>query len=169
MKRVAFALACLLISTALIAAEEADQIVADKEFSMSAPKDWKVQDFAGMKYKIAAGPAKDGFAPNIVIIDEAYEGTLADYVKANLVTLAKALPKYAKVSEEEFKTDGGSAMTRVICTNEQNNQKLRQSFFFLDGPAGKKFVVTCSSLLADGEAHDKDFLEAATTFKLLGK
>lgn len=40
-------------------------------FSYVPPSGWKVQDFPGLKFKISRGEAVKGFAPNIVVVDEA--------------------------------------------------------------------------------------------------
>lgn len=53
-------------------------------FSFVQPAGWKFQDFAGSKSKIAVGPTRDGFAPNINVVTEPFMGTLEEYADANI-------------------------------------------------------------------------------------
>src|SRR5262245_38292227 len=61
------------------------------EPTLTPPSGWKEASFPGAK-KVWAGPAENGFAPNINIVEESYSGSLETYVEANIATLQKAFP-----------------------------------------------------------------------------
>jgi len=135
-------------------------------FSFTPPKGWECRDYPGMKYQIAFGPPADGFAPNINVVDEKFDGTLKAYVEANEVTLAKVFQSYKKISLTELKTEAGVSGTKLVTTNEQNGKALRQTFVFFDGPPGKKLVVTCTTLAEGGEKFDAAFDTCLKSFKV---
>jgi hypothetical protein len=147
----------------------ARQLEQEGGFSYRPPKGFNVEPVAGMKYKAAKAEAVDGFAPNIVFVDEAFAGALKAYVDANEAGVSKAFKGYKKLSREEFKTEAGAAGEKLAIEDEQLGMKLRQVFYFFDGPAGNKIVVTCSSLAKDGDKHDAAFDASMKTFKLKPK
>src|SRR5579871_5121283 len=73
-------------------------------FSFVPPPKWEMRDFRGAKYKLAFGPAANGFAPNINFVDEEFQGTLAEYVASNKKTLHQVFAKLKVLGEAEFKT-----------------------------------------------------------------
>jgi hypothetical protein len=133
-------------------------------FSFVPPKGWTIREFPGLKFKIAAGPAAAGFAPNINVVDESFGGSLAEYVKLNLDTLPKVFQKSRVVNQGAFKTNAGLEGARAITENEQNGKLLRQTFYFF--PRGdRQFVVTCSVLAEGGEKLDAVFEASMKTFR----
>ena len=135
-------------------------------FSFCPPQGWTLKSFPGMKYSIAAGSPSNGFAPNINVVDEAAEMSLAAYVDANKKMLSKAFKSYKEVGKSEFKTNSGLKGTRLIIENDQGGTMLRQTFNFFSGTGDKKFVVTCSALASGGEKLDEVFEASLKTFVL---
>lgn len=135
-------------------------------FSFCPPQGWKLQSFPGLKYSIAAGPASKGFAPNINVVDESADASLADYVEANRKTLSTVFKAYKELGKKEFKTTAGLKGARLLIQNQQNDTVLRQAFYFFAGKGDKKFVVTCSALASGGEAIDEVFETSLKTFVL---
>ncbi len=133
-------------------------------FSFVPPDTWKVQAFPGLKFKIVVGPIRGGFASNINVVDEAFKGTLDEYVKANTAVLMRVLKKVKIVQQGEFKTTSGLQGVRLIVENEQNDKLIRQTFYFF-GTAETKYVVTCSTLGEGGAKLDPVFAEAMKTFR----
>lgn len=135
-------------------------------FSFCVPKGWNARDRPGMKFKIILGQAADGFSTNINVVDEEFSGVLGDYVTANKLSLTELLKDYQEVSESNFKTESENPCIKLTITDEQNGIKLRQAFYFFNGPLGKKLVITCSALAKDGEKFDLLFDASMKTFKL---
>src|SRR5437868_4630357 len=99
-------------------------------FSFVPPRNWKVTELAGFKNKIVVGPAVDGFAPNMVFIDEAFVGQLKEYAAGNKSAL-QAHFKGAKVlSETELKTAEEIACARLVIEHKIESKLIRQSFYF---------------------------------------
>jgi hypothetical protein len=135
-------------------------------FSFCPPQGWTVRALPGMKYSIAAGPASKGFAPNINVVDETADVSLADYVDASKKMLSKAFKGYKEVGKREFKTTSGLKGTRLVIQSDQNGTLLKQTFYFFAGTGDKKFVVTCSALASGGEEIDEVFEASLKTFVL---
>jgi hypothetical protein len=150
------------------AAEDAPQRHTEKAggYSFVPPKGWKMMEFGGLKHKIAVGPAANGFAPNIVFVDEAFKGNLIDYVAGSKDGLKKAFKKFKEISETSLKTKDGAACVRFVIERDENGKQLRQSFYFFDLSPGRKLVVTCTALTDGGEKLDPAFEESMKTFRL---
>ncbi|WP_165229996.1 DcrB-related protein [Aquisphaera insulae] len=151
------------------AAQQADESRRLKDeagkFSFVPPPKWTTRSFPGAKYQIVHGPPKDGFAPNINVIDEPFGGSMEQYAKASLATLEKALPEFKLKEQREFKTKSGLQGVRLVSESAQNKMHLRQTFY-LFGRGEKKYVVTCSALAEGGADLDKTFEQALKTFQI---
>lgn len=162
------ALFVLLVQAAgacLAEAKPARHVEKAGGFSFVPPKDWAIKEFPGLKYKIAVGPAANGFAPNINAVDESFNGSLKEYVAASKQGLKGALKNFKEVSETEVKTDGSAPCIRLVAEDEQNGKKLRQSFYCFELAKGKMRVVTCSALAEGGEKLDSVFESAMKTLR----
>jgi hypothetical protein len=133
-------------------------------FSYEPPKDWQLMDFAGMKYRISHGPAANGFAPNINVVEEKFSGSLSKYVDLNLDTMKKAFPDLTILKREDFQTEDGADSIRLVTENKQQGKMLRQTFYFFAN-SSRKFVVTCSALADKGAALDVTFADSMRTFR----
>jgi hypothetical protein len=135
-------------------------------FSFVPPKEWTIRDIPGMKFKGAVGPAANGFAPNIVFVDEAYSGTLADYMAATKKALGTVFKNYKELGEKKLKTDGGSEMIMLVIEREDNGKTLRQRFYFLNLSAEKKIVATCTTLAEGGDKFDDVFETSLKSYRV---
>ena len=135
-------------------------------FSFCPPKAWVMREFPGIKYQLATGQASDGFASNINVVDESSDMPLKDYVKATVTTLAKVLKGFKHLGQTEFKTQSGLKGHRLVVEAEQQGKQVRQVFFFFDGKAGKKLVVTCTALASQNAKLDQVFEDSMKTFAL---
>lgn len=134
-------------------------------FSYDPPSGWQVVEFPGLKYRISHGPRENEFAPNINVVDEAFSGTLATYVDANLQNMEKVFVNLKVLSREDFKTQDNEAAVKVVTENEQQGRMLRQTFFFI-GSGNRRYVVTCTALADGGDKFDTAFAESVKTFRM---
>jgi hypothetical protein len=134
-------------------------------FSYDPPSGWQVVEFPGLKYRISHGPRENEFTPNINVVDEAFSGTLAAYVDANLQNMERVFVNLKVLSREDLKTKDNEAAVKVVTENEQQGRMLRQTFFFI-GPGNRKYVVTCTALVDGGDKFDTAFAETAKTFRM---
>ncbi len=149
---------------ALRADERRRHTEATGGFSFIPPEGWEIRDFPGKKFKIVVGPVAAGFAPNINIVDESFDGSLEDYVKANLNALPKAFKKYRLLKQDSFVTAAGLKGARVIVEDEQSNRLLSQTFYFF-GKKKTKFIVTCSALAEQADEFAPVFEASMKTFR----
>src|SRR5262245_26793122 len=105
MKRNLILIAIILSTIPLLAADVGKRHrEAEGGFSYCPPSGWAMQHVPGLKYSIAAGPAANGFAPNINVVDEKAGMNLDEYVDANKKMLSKAFKGYKEIGKTEFKT-----------------------------------------------------------------
>jgi hypothetical protein len=133
-------------------------------FSYEPPKGWQLMDFAGAKYRISHGPAANGFAPNINVVEEKFSGSLSKYVDLNLESMKKAFSDITNLKREDFQTEDGAPAIRLITQNKQQGRMLRQTFYFFSN-SSRKYVVTCTTLADGGEALDATFADSMRTFR----
>lgn len=134
-------------------------------FSFDPPAGWKVVEFPGFKYRICHGPDQNGFAPNVNVIDEAFEGTLASYADLTLQNMQRVLTKARLLSREDFSTQDSEPAVKIVIENEQSGQMLRQAFFLI-GSGDQKFVMTCTARADRGGQLDSAFDECARSFRI---
>jgi hypothetical protein len=133
-------------------------------FSFVAPPGWEVRPFPGLKFKVVVGPAADGFAPNINVVDEKANIPLDDYVTGNLDTMQQVFQRFRLVKQDAFKTAAGLEGGRLFVENEQGGKLLRQIFYFF-GKGDTKYVLTCTALAEGGDRLDPVFEASMKTFR----
>jgi hypothetical protein len=136
-------------------------------FSYVPPNGWTVGEFPGLKFRISHGVPVNGFAPNIVVTDEAYNKSLDDYAKDNLANLQKIFRGLKVLGQTDFTTSDGSRVIRLITerNDDASKKRLRQVFYFYDA-GNKKLVATCSSLADEAPKSDLVCDSAMKTFKV---
>jgi len=134
-------------------------------FSYDPPKGWQVVQFPGLKYRISHGPAEDGFAPNINVVDETFSGALTAYVDLNIENMKKMFTDFTVLKREDFQTEDGLPATRLIIQDKQQGRMLRQTFCFF-GNSSRKYIATCTALAQQGETLDDLFAKSMRTFRI---
>jgi hypothetical protein len=137
-------------------------------FSYVPPHGWNVVEFPGLKFKISRGAPVDGFAPNIVVVDEAYPKSLDDYVKDNTTMMHRTFHGLKILGQSDFKTlDGTRAIKEVIERNDDpSGKRLRQAFYFYNA-GNKKLIATCTRLAETGSAQDAVCDASMKTFNVV--
>jgi hypothetical protein len=136
-------------------------------FSYVPPNEWKVLEFPGLKFKVSRGEPVKEFAPNIVVVDEAYDKSLDDYAKDNIANMQKIFHGLKIISQTDFTTADGTRAIKLLTERDDDASKkrLRQVYYLYDA-GNKKLVATCSSLAEEGPASDSVFDAAMKTFKV---
>lgn len=152
--------AFLLLSMFLVSDVNADQLERQDfgsggVFSYVPPDGWKVADFPGLKFKISHGAPVNGIAPNIVVVDEAYNKSLDDYAKDNTATIQKMFRGLKILGQTDFATSNGTRAIKEIIERDDDlsKKRLRQVFYFYDA-GDKKLVATCTGLPETASAQD---------------
>jgi hypothetical protein len=155
------------VALASVTVAQSGQRVTEKTggFSYALPKGWNVRTLPGLKYQIAYAQPSKNFAPNVNFVDEAYTGSVADYVKLNKENIVKAKLGYVFTAEKAFTTDHVGQAVRLEAKTEQQGKKLSQIFYFLEGKT-RKFVATCSRLIDQPATTDAGCDAIVKSFKL---
>ena len=143
-----------------------DTISAPGLFSYQEPKGWTARDTTFSKYKIAFDAPKDNFSANINVVVENFSGPLDKYVAANKTNL-KASTMFENlqiVEEAPFTTTAGVTGVRLLITDTLGKADLQQVFYIFAGTGDTKFVVTATSLPADGDRYAPIFDASMKTF-----
>jgi len=124
-------------------------------FSYVPPNGWKVLEFPGLKFKISRGDPVKGFAPNIVVAEEAYNKSLDDYAKDSIVTMQKLFHGLKIISQTDFTTSDGTRVIKLLTERDDDmaRKRVRQVFYLYDA-GNKKLVATCTSLAEEAPASD---------------
>jgi hypothetical protein len=160
----------LLLSVAMVSMVRAQQAAKQDFgsgglFSYVPPEGWTVSDIPGLKFKVSRGEPANGFAPNIVIVDEAYNKSLEDYVKDNITTMEKLFQGQKILSQSDFTTSDGTRALKMVTERDdpQVKKTLRQTYYFFDA-GNKKLVAACTRLAGNGDSVDSLFDAAMKTF-----
>jgi hypothetical protein len=124
-------------------------------FSYIPPEGWSIRELPGLKYKVAAGLNKNQFTANLSFVDEAFPGSLAQYVAQNETAMQKGFEAYKLLSKVPFDAANGLKGTKVVVTDKQGVRMLRQVFYFFDLGRSRKMVATCSMLLEDAQLENR--------------
>lgn len=133
-------------------------------FSYIPPAGWKLVDASALVYKVAVGPETDGFATNLTVVDEPFDGSLDEYVSSAMDGLSQYFDSFQVLSQEEFKPEESAPGVRIVAENVQVGRVLRQRFYLFDGGA-KKLVVTCTRLADAAEELDAACEGSLKTFR----
>ena len=166
MLRIASVIAFLLALTAVVGCNTRKPGALNEEaggFSYDPPAGWAIKEMPGLKYRIAAGPASGGFAPNINVVDAPSPGSLDAFADGN-VEEAKRILRAQVLVREPFTTASGEKAVRAVLVSQQLGFSLRQTFYIFGSPS-HKYVVTCSALANGGEALDATFAASMKTFQ----
>ncbi|MDE1172011.1 MAG: hypothetical protein PW734_12530 [Verrucomicrobium sp.] len=141
----------LFLFTLLLAASAQAQVVANPNvgFAYTAPPGWSIRQLPGISNPVALGPVADKFSPNINVVDEAFAGSLEEYVAKNKQAFKQTFPDASGWKESSFSNDSGLKGVKAAVRDTQENRKLRQIFYFFSGKQGRMIVVTCTALVDD--------------------
>ncbi|MBU1168072.1 MAG: hypothetical protein KKD44_00765 [Proteobacteria bacterium] len=133
-------------------------------FSYDPPAGWNVVEFPGLKYRIAHGPKENNFAPNINVVDEIFQGSLDDYVDANLKNMEELMVDFEIIKRKNFKTMDNVDAVFFVSENKQQDVMIRQHFFIIES-GKRKYVVTLSTRADGGDVLDDVFEKSMSTFR----
>ena len=135
------------------------------DFTAEVPSGWSMQEFPGIKYKIALAPPEGGFTANIVSNSQPAIMAFDDTVKAEVDMLGVMIPGIKVHEKKKITLPSGLPAVMVLTTSVQNGVAVRQRMYLVDG--GKNlFVIACTVVEKDGSRYDKECYKFANTFKL---
>jgi len=139
-------------------------------FSYVPPNGWTVSEFPGLKFKISSGAPVKGFAPNIVVVDEAYKKSLDDYAKDNIASMQKFFRGLNILGQTDFTTSDGTRAIKLLTERDDDvsGKRLHQVYYLYDA-GDKKLVATCSGLAEEARTSDMVCDAALTTFSVTPK
>lgn len=137
-------------------------------FSICPPAGWNVYGLPGIKYKIFHDSPYGGFSPNIVFVDESYEGTLAEYVGLNNRNMEAMFPGTEIFDPVAFTTDSGLNGMKQVTLSAQSGTLLRQVYYYFSNGSAK-MVITCSAPDSAGQKYERIFDGSARTFEFTGR
>ncbi len=136
-------------------------------FKYMIPEGWATAEFPGFKFKISRGIPSSGFTPNIAVVDEAFDGSVEDYVTACLGPMEKDAQGFKLLEKKPFVTNSGIKGIKLIFDSKWDGKQLMQTQYYFKGIKGKMLVITCSVLPEDGPKFADIFDTAMKTFQII--
>jgi len=136
-------------------------------FKYMIPEGWTTAEFPGFKFRICRGVPSNGFSPNIAIVDETFDGSVEDYVKACLEPMEKGAQGFKLLEKKPFNTDSGIKGIKLVFDSKWDKKQLMQTQYYFKGIKGKMLVITCSVLPEDGPKFADIFDAAMKTFQII--
>lgn len=138
-------------------------------FSYVPPEGWELaESSSAVAYKVARSPSGGDFAANLTMVDEAFAGSLEEYVSLSVDNMGEFFEGLEVISRDTFELEEGSPGVRMATEIAQGGLELRQIFYFFD-LGGKKLVVTCTRLADSMEEVDAACDESVRTFRFEGE
>jgi len=154
----------LLLILLLVAGPGLAKQLSEGPFEFTVPSGWTVKPFGSLKYKLAFGPASNGFAPNINIMADETPLSIDKYCQGNEAVLKKQIPNIKIKGKSYFKTAKGLQGVKLVTSSNQQKKDLVQTFYMFPGKKNTKFVVTCTSLAAYAAKWGPQFDKSMKTF-----
>ena len=160
-------LLCLVPCRAHAEERQAEDLPDGTGFSYALPTGWKAVDKPNQKFKVAIDEshAVEGMAPNIMIKQGQFAGTIEQFAEQTKAGFKKAYPTFAELATDEFKTESGVTCVRVVATNEIGGRKVRQTFYMFPGANDLKLALTCTLPLDMAERYDGSLELTAKSFR----
>lgn len=165
----ALCMAVILLWSLIGLAEQAPTLLSEPSggFKYMIPEGWSTTEFSGFKFKISRGVASSGFAPNIAVADESFNGSLDDYVTACLAPMEKGAQGFNLLDKKPFNTDSGINGIKLVFESKWDGKQLMQTQYYFKGIKGKMLVITCSVLPEDAPKFADIFDTAMKTFHII--
>ncbi len=119
-----------------------------------------------MKYKICYAKPVVGFAPDIVVVNEAAPGSIPEHAWANLTQLRAWYPGLHFLGQSSFITRSGLRGVKLPARGTPAGHKIRQAFSLFAGNGTQKWVVTASTPASEGAKYDQALNTSSKTFTL---
>jgi hypothetical protein len=166
MKHLIAILALVFISGAIYAQTGNRHFETGGNFSICPPRGWTIKELPGFKYKIFYDQPINGFSPNIVIVDEYFEGSLDEYIRLNNRNMQTLYPDAEFISNAPFRTNSGLNGEKQIYLTANSGQLLKQIFYYFSN-GSMKLVITCTVPNGTGQNYEKYFDESCKTFEFI--
>jgi hypothetical protein len=138
---------------------------AEGGYTHRIPQGWQVKPAQSpILIKIVA-PKESGYVSNMIATSEPFEGSLRQYVDANIKSLRATGPDAKIVNDSEFTTDAKASAYKVQLSNKMKDLELAQTMYFFDGPSSRKVIVTCTASAKQGPELASLFDESMKTFR----
>lgn len=147
---------------ALTAAEQRVQLDG---FSVVPPSVLPLKrEIPGFKFPFFFAQPKDGFAPNLNIVDESFEAEWPAYLAATLDGLKNGLKAEILTPPAVFELPSKLPCTRIVYRSAASGKPVRGNCFLIQLTPRRAIIITFSSLPGDGDKWDAPIAESVRSF-----
>ena len=133
-------------------------------FSLVKPDGWQAMDVS-QKYMALVGPEENGFSPNIILVDEAYSGSISFYMDSAINLISELFTNFRLLDRSAFTTNAGVTGEFIYYTATMGNVSVRQRMFVFPNRRGNMIMaISCTAPVINGERFEEIFDEAIKTF-----
>jgi hypothetical protein len=125
--------------------------IAAHSCALRVPKGWR-EKAAPSGGTMFVSPKESGHSANLIVMSEAFAGSLREYADANIAGVKTVSPAATFNRDEAFASDSGAPSFRASFANKMEDLEVAQAMYFFDGPPGRKIVVTTTVPAADAAA-----------------
>ena len=129
-------------------------------FFIKIPENWELVEAQGLYFRVLQGP-EDGLIPNIMFIEETFEGNMEEYTEHALSNLAERFVEENIEEAQQFKTSSGvtGAVIPVTITGQESK---KQYYFIFSGENNINIIIICTG--PDNEKYTQLFFDTVKTF-----
>jgi hypothetical protein len=135
-----------------------------RELFLSPSSDWKRATINDVETLL--GPSADGFRANVVLVEEADDSNLEEFVDKSLRRMEVAFPDFQLLDRGVFKTDSGIDGIRVSYQSTANKKQLwHVAYFFGVTAKNLKHVFTCTAAATNQKNIGPEFDVLIRTYR----
>jgi len=137
----------------------------DGTYSFQSLDGWEEMDI-GLAFPVLAGPSSGGFTPNLSFVQEESIFPVEFYAAMVQDSIDEAMGGVTQISEDYLTTEDGENYFRWVIDNVQQNQNIRQVFYFYES-GDWKLVIIFTRLRSSGEEYDEVVDQAMRTVRFM--
>jgi hypothetical protein len=128
--------------------------------SYEVPTGWRVVRHSKTGLEVTAGPTKDGFASNIVVMLYPWESSPSELADELVKSGGGSSMKMSEVSREKFVTGTGLAGVRLVAIGTGEKHAIRSAVYCFPYKEKSLLAVTCTVHADCGSDFDSTFDKA---------
>ena len=134
--------------------------------SMRVPNGWEKKDGDGGGL-VFSSPKSSGYAVNLIVLSEAFAGSLPEYADLTAKSLKDALPDAEIEPHDSFAPSVGAAGRKISLRRKVKEMAVVQSVYIFGGKPGRNISITTTAPAERSAEIEPLFVECLKSFTVL--